>query len=1360
MDFAGGKFNIEKLTGAENWRQWKTEVEDQLVIRGVYDVILTEQIEPKKPVAEQGKEIAEDLQVKYLSDLNKFRLNISTARAVLYGCIDSGIKLKVAACVTPFQIWTKLCDIYEHNSTSRLRRLLNQVLSAKMEEGTDMSTHLAAMRSTWADLQRAAQQEEKVCIPECILIECIFKSLPQVEFKEFNSLWDTMAKSERTVDKLEQLLLERASRELVSGVTDNSVGLLAKSTGGKPKSGGKANGNKGGVGKFKSTVKCFVCKELGHYKRDCPKYKAGNTGTGNGESLVCVEVSLIAQGNDDSWYPDTGATRHVTNCPDKFVKYKAFAKGEHSIKVGSGEQLEVSGQGDLMVEIELNGCWEKTIIRDVWFVKGFSNNLFSVMTSICRNPTYEFKTDRKACQLVDTADSNSVKLYGDFVESRGLFKLRLRVLKPEIPSSALLATKSPCNLQLWHERMGHLNKKQVAATLREIGYVVEDITKNGELCEGCVFGKMTRHSFGTRVERASKPGERIHSDLWGPAPVDSIGGRKYYVTFKDEFTNYRQVYFIKKKSETVNCLKEFLSFCKSQGHLVRELLSDNGTEYINDEFRKVTTEAGLNHRKSMPYTPEQNGMAERENRTLMESARAMLHSKAKLPESLWAEAVNTTVYVLNRTAATVVKGKTPIELFEGKRKPIDHLRIFGTECYVHTPAHQRSKLDKKAKKGFLVGYMGDKDGYRIYVPAEHRTVCSVSVTFNPEICCIDVPLVSKEETTQESVESKVEPDIQSEPEISPAVISTVDGSDSESESEPEVVSKADTVKYGLRNRTELKPPARFREGECFSCEDLQVGLAMIVTEVLPITAKQAFESQHSAEWKVAMEDELGSMLSNKVYKLVNLPQGRRAIGCRWVFCVKENSSGDIERYKARLVAKGFSQKSGIDYSETFAPVARFDSVRIFLSFVADRKLYIRQCDVKTAFLHGNLDEEIYMVQPEGFNDGSGKVWRLLKSLYGLKQSPRCWNFRVDEFLKNQGFNQTAGDHCLYTYENGADFLAFILYVDDGLIAGSSKDLVDQFLADLAAEFEITSGVADTFLGMQIEQYQDGSVFIHQTNYIKRILNRFEMEDCKAVRTPAEKPDSSEEGKVLLSADVPYRTAVGSLMFAACNTRADIAFAVNKAAQAVVKPTVGNWQAVKRILRYLKGTENWGIFFRGGESSFMSFSDADYAGCLETRRSTSGVVCKIGTGAVNWMSRKQQSVSTSTTEAELMAASDGAKEVIWISRVWNELHSTNEAKLKIPILFVDNMGTIKLIRNNEFHRRTKHIEIRHFWVRERCEEGSMDVDYVSSEGQVADIMTKPLGPTVFVKLRAELGMMSKDEVHQLTSREGVEIRSVD
>ncbi len=485
-----------------------------------------------------------------------------------------------------------------------------------------------------------------------------------------------------------------------------------------------------------------------------------------------------------------------------------------------------------------------------------------------------------------------------------------------------------------------------------------------------------------------------------------------------------------------------------------------------------------------------------------------------------------------------------------------------------------------------------------------------------------------------------------------------------------------------------------------------------------------------------MNDEMRSLAANNTWELVERPEGRKVIDNRWVYKVKLNSDGSVDKFKARLVARGFTQEAGVDFNETYSPVARFDTIRAVLSVAASERLRLAQFDIKTAFLYGDLEEVVYMKQPAGYEDGTQTVCKLNRSLYGLKQSPRCWNKKFKAFLTSHGLQTSEADPCLFYNAAEEHKLLIALYVDDGLVAAKNDEDLQRFLSDLKSQFEVTVSSSSCFLGLQYSQLDDGSIVINQESYTKKVLQKFGMFECNKVATPCERQGNDVVNEPCCD-DIPYREAVGSLMYLATGTRPDIAYAVSSVSQALDKPTLRSWTMVKRIFRYLSGTIKLGIVYRHNEQSgvLKIYSDADYAGDVLTRRSTSGIVSMYMGGAISWSSKRQRSVALSTTEAEFIAASEAAKEIIWLSRLLREITNL----ITIPLIMIDNMSALKLIKNPSFHKRSKHIEVRHYFVREKFEEGQLAVEHIAGVNQLADILTKPLDKPRFQCMRDMLGL---------------------
>ncbi|KAK0605571.1 hypothetical protein LWI29_028241 [Acer saccharum] len=567
-------------------------------------------------------------------------------------------------------------------------------------------------------------------------------------------------------------------------------------------------------------------------------------------------------------------------------------------------------------------------------------------------------------------------------------------------------------------------------------------------------------------------------------------------------------------------------------------------------------------------------------------------------------------------------------------------------------------------------------------------------------------------------------------------------SEAEPEHETQVPNEPEAPEV-RRSTRERRPPVWHSE----YITESNVAYCLLTEDGEPLTFHEARNSSDASLWMTAMQEEIEALHKNKTWELVPLPHGRKAIGNRWVYKIKRDGNNQVERYRARLVVKGYAQKEGIDFNEIFSPVVRLTTVRVVLVMSAVFDLYLEQLDVKTAFLHGELEEEIYMLQPEGFvKEGKENlVCRLTKSLYGLKQAPRCWYKRFDSFIISLGYNRLNSDHCTYYKRFGdGDFIILLLYVDDMLVAGPNKDRVQELKAQLAREFDMKDlGPANKILGMQIyRDRKDRKIWLSQKNYLRKILRRFNMQDCKPISTPlplnlklSSSMSPSNEAERMELSRVPYASVVGSLMFAMICTRPDIAQAVGAVSRHMANPGIDHWNAVKRILRYIRGTSDAALCYGGSEFTVRGYVDSDFAGDLDKRKSTTGYVFTIAGGAVSWISKLQTVVALSTTEAEYMAATQACKEAIWIKRLMEELGHKQE---KI-ILFCDSQSALHIARNPAFHSRTKHIGVQYHFVREVVEDGSVDMQKIHTKENLADVMTKPINTDKFIWCRSSYGL---------------------
>jgi hypothetical protein len=472
----------------------------------------------------------------------------------------------------------------------------------------------------------------------------------------------------------------------------------------------------------------------------------------------------------------------------------------------------------------------------------------------------------------------------------------------------------------------------------------------------------------------------------------------------------------------------------------------------------------------------------------------------------------------------------------------------------------------------------------------------------------------------------------------------------------------------------------------------------------PECYEEAMQVDTKKKWEKGMKEKMDSLVNNHTWDLVHLSAGKRALRNKWVYKLKEEDGGE-KRYKARLVVKGFAQNKGIDFDEIFSPIVKMTSIRTILILVAVEDLHLEQLDVKTSFLHGDLEEEIYMQQPQGYEvkGNENLVCRLKKILYRLKKSPRQWYLKFDKFMIEQGYSRCHSDHCVYVkrLENGS-YIILLLYVDDMLVAGSNMQDINVLKMKLANSFAMKDlGVAKKILGMRIKRdRKNRKLMLSQGEYIEKVLERFRMKNAKPVSTPLashfkltkEMCHKTREDIEYMSR-VPYSSTIGILMYAMVCTRPDIAHVVGVVSRYMNNPGKEHWEAVKWILRYLRSIATHALCFGGSDTFLQGYVDSDMAGDKDNRRSTIGYVFTIGGTTVSWISKLQKVVALSTTEVEYVAATEASKEMIWLQRFMEELGK----KQNNNRLYCDSESTIHIAKNSAFHSKTKNIQLRYHFI---------------------------------------------------------------
>ena len=915
---------------------------------------------------------------------------------------------------------------------------------------------------------------------------------------------------------------------------------------------------------------------------------------------------------------------------------------------------------------------------------------------------------------------------------RGALENSLYILNPVIPTDKIDEVNNTNILPLkrkvsslnqtllWHLRLGHINLNRIQRLVKD-GPLSSLEVETLPVCESCLEGKMTKRPFKAKGLRAIEVLELVHSDLCGPMNIPARGGYEYFVTFIDDYSRYGYIYLLHRKSETFEKFKEFKAEAEKQtGKSIKTLRSDRGGEYLLGEFRNYLSECGITSQLSAPGMPQQNGVAERRNRTLKEMVRSMM-SYSDLPHSFWGFALETAAYILN-AVPTKAAPNTPVELWTGRKPSLRHFRIWG--CPAHVLTGDASMVEPKTEVCFFVGYPKGTKGGLFYNPKSQRVFVSTNARF------LEDDYVINHKPRSHIVLEEIRTDINVTPENIPDVrIET-----------PPVTT---IQKSPRRSGRVVHQPERYM----FLGESLDRIPEELDSE--PGNYSEALQDKDANLWKRAMESEMESMYSNDVWELVEPLDGIKPIGCKWIYKKKRGIDGKVETFKARLVAKGFTQKEGLDYEETYSPVAMLKSIRILLSIAANLDYEIWQMDVKTAFLNGSLEESIYMMQPDGFTAKGQEhmLCKLKKSIYGLKQASRSWNTRFDQEVKSFGFDQCPIEYCVYWKRDGQKVVFLVIYVDDILLIGNDVGLLSSVKVWLSSRFDMKDlGEAGQILGINLIRDRSRRMLgLSQTRYIDLIIARFGMQNSKKGFLPFRHgitlsrdqcPKTPEEIERMRG--IPYASAVGSLMYAMLCTRPDICYAVGMVSRYQSNPGEEHWTAVKNILKYLKRTREYMLVYQDDDLVPLGYTDSDFQADRDSRRSTSGYVFTLGGGAISWRSAKQTCIADSTMEAEYVAASDATKEAVWLRNFLMDLDIVPSVQSPI-VLFCDNSGAVANSKEPRVHKKGKHIERKYHLIREIVQRGDVIVSKIASEENLADPFTKALPQRVFDKHIEGLGV---------------------
>jgi Reverse transcriptase (RNA-dependent DNA polymerase)/gag-polypeptide of LTR copia-type/GAG-pre-integrase domain len=1444
--------NLPRLSeDGSNWVTYKERVLNNLTSKGLMrhvrgtarkPVQLTERhgayYRPHElsPLSDEDLEKHEDL-------VDSYDQKEAQVREIIYETVSKSVFLEIKDESSAAGVWTKLVAIHEAKGTMTYTDTLTKLSSARYTDGKSMRAHISTMKEL---RERLAEMGNPINDDQ--FSAYIRASLTP----DYRPLLTSIMASSRTSGKTLSV------HDLITFIYEEADNKTAEKNVDEAKENSAMVANKGkGKSKAKSDKYCDNCKKKGHTKENCfakgggkeseapdwwkkkfrkdeSKGTAANAAEKEEESvafLAYTENFALAVTSDfqkealaTSGIPkrgtiiDCGASSHFSPEREKFLNYRELSP--IPIRAADGRTFHALGKGDLKVLLPMGKDTKPTpvTLKDTYY----SPQMAFTLISVTRMTNAGFSCTMKGKTCTVTNPSN--KIIGRIPEIRGLYRVTDNTTTKTETESANTTSQLLTISQL-HRIMGHINHDDLRKMVKEgiVEGINLDMDSKPEFCDVCVQAKATRKPFPKKStsDRVKAYGDKVTADVWGPAQVESLGGKRYYNLFQDKHSHEERIYFMRNKSESLDYYKRHEAWVKVQrGAIIKVFGCDRGGEYTGKEFTNHLEHQGTVRHLTVHDSPASNGSSERANRTHLDIARAMI-IQSGLPAFLWAEAIRHSVWLRNRTITRATpENKTPYEIGTKEKPDLSGLLEWGSRIWVKKLDVQ--KLEPRAFEAVFVGYDDESKGYRVFWPSKRHVSIERDVYFNKNEALLPDTAQIEGETDIRANSSGSTTSIPPKPietitdsnsgtkELSNAPLnaqidpksSEIESSQSDTPKSPENQPKSTNTSFPHEKPIENEPKdvddsqlgrgkrARKPEGYYKNLDkggggvteanvavslneeidsggvvtNLKEWFGDIIEEALVMSEdepslEEALKGDEAKEWVTAMREEITQIEKVHTYDIVEAPPDANIVPCRWVFRRKRDGEGKVVRHKARLVAKGFKQQFGVDYHETFAPTVRPATLRLLLAIAAQKGSVIVQADAKNAYLHGTLEpnEIIYMDLPPQYSlfhqipanlTKKSPVCRLWRPLYGSKQGANRFRKFLVDVMTILGFTVCNADEAVfYKFSPDGSYIIVPTATDDFTIIADSNKSANNFQDELEKHLEIVRlGPISWLLGTTVERNMEKhTIKLGQEAFIGQIITRFGLEDARICSTPLNPnvdltPGSDHVSPTLLSSSekTTYREIVGSLMYLSVMTRPDITFAVSTLSQYLESPTTTHLIAVKRVIRYLKGTKHLRLTLGGHEINLSGYSDADWASQLH-RHSISGFAMFIGSGAVSWSSKKQPIVTLSSTESEYVALTHSSKDIIWIRKLLFEFSSIISISSNAPSLFCDNQGAIRLSSDSTFHARTKHIDVHFHFIRQTVSQGHLTLHYIPTNDMIADIFTKSLAFNKFTKFRSLLGL---------------------
>ena len=1074
---------------------------------------------------------------------------------------------------------------------------------------------------------------------------------------------------------------------------------------------------------------------------------------------------------------DSGATINTTYKKEFLHNYKQINK---TVNWGKASTINVEGQGDLYIKYKDSNI--KAIIKDVLYIPELGINLLSI--NKLQDTLVIFYNNK-----VILYKNNKVLTKG--IKINRLFKLQIQMkinynIIDNKDSILLSNTKNP--LRIWHKRLGHINIVPLIAFLRSnnISYNKDNIIDfKANSCIICLEAKDKRtiNKKSSNI-KSFDLNERIYSDLGGPL-INTYNNYKYYITFLEKVSKYLEGTLIKNKSDALEAFSNFKNKVELQKNKkIKELFTDNGGEFINSNFNNLLNKNGIIHSTTPPYTKEPNGAIERINLTILNKVRALLYN-SKAPKYLWGEAFLASIYLYNITPHSSLGFKSPFEVYNNYKPNTSNIKTWGSLVYYNTNKY-KTKLEPRNNKAILIGYMNNNI-YKVYDLTLKRAL------YTRDIIILEDKFLNNitedkflDNITEDTIPSDFHIDITSNTTSNTLIPNTTSSSNNRSNNNNNNNNSSSntTSRYNLRsitregdsnnNNTQVIIPIKDKSyyseynrilytiedtllkglfSDNIYKENSEIDYILSASDNEPTSYKEAINSSESKEWHLASLEELKEI--EQAYDIIDLPNNITPLKGRWVYKKKPittnnynkthiNSPDNKYRYKVRWVIQGFNQRLGVDFLETFSTTCRTETWHLILIIATNKGWHIIQFDVKNAFLHADIDSDIYTTLPTGlYNDSkyNNKVAKLKKAIYGLKQAPRLWYLYLAKILYKLDFITFPYDEGIFIRPRDGAIL--VCHVDDILIINKSLDIIDEIYKEARTYIKIEKlGPIATFLGNEISiDYKNKTINISQEKYTRKIIDKYITKENLNIRpsnlpgTPGIKLNKNDieasKEDILL-----YQQYIGSLLFLALKTRPDITYSVCFCARFMSNPNREHFKELYKVWGYLIRFPDLGINYNcfGDNLIFKGYSDSDWANNLSDRKSTSGFIISLSNSTnnnitnnniISWNSQLQKSVALSSCEAEYIALKEALKEIIYLNQMFIYLNQSLKLgyNLITPKVLVDNTSAIKLAENPEFHKRSKHIEIIYHFARQAIKENKANLIYTPSKSQLADFLTK-------------------------------------